>query len=170
MPPSITHFALESHTGPYENWPAKSRLIVDGALTELRLPGYSLLHQFEIGEGYLLVTDYDCTYEEATNFILLNRSLSMVSSRSISAPYRSFLLDKIEWLDGQNFIAFVSVDTTNEPSRVGLRFSTHAPGWQGIRERIAMWRADRQSQSTITFGGPVYHVTNETVVAPPARR
>ena len=105
MPPSITHFALESHTGPYENWPAKSRLIVDGALTELRLPGYSLLHQFEIGEGYLLVTDYDCTYEEATNFILLNRSLSMGSSRSISAPYRSFLLDKIEWLDGQNFIA-----------------------------------------------------------------
>jgi hypothetical protein len=105
MPPSTARFALESHTGAYENWPAKSRLLVDGALTELRLPGYSLLHQFEIGEGYLLVTDYDCAYEEATNFILLNRDLSILSSQSIGAPYCSFLLNRIEWLDERNFIA-----------------------------------------------------------------
>jgi hypothetical protein len=105
MPQSISRFALESHTGSYENWPAKSRLIVDGVPTDLRLRGYSLLYQFEIDAGYLLVTDYDCPYEEATNFILLNRSLNILSSRSIGAPYYSFLLDKIEWLDEQNLTA-----------------------------------------------------------------
>jgi hypothetical protein len=105
MPSSTARFALESHTGSYENWPAKSRLIVDGVPIDLRLSGYSLLHQFEINHGYLLVTDYDCPYEEATNFVLLNRNLNILSFRSIGAPYCSFLLDKIEWLDEQNLIA-----------------------------------------------------------------
>jgi hypothetical protein len=106
MPAAILdRFALETHDGPYEKWPPKSRLIVDGALTEARVPGYSLLHQFEITDGYLLVTDYDCPFEEATNFILLDRQLEILAHRSIGAPYCSFLLEKIEWLDDHNLIA-----------------------------------------------------------------
>lgn len=105
IPPPTTRFALETHTGPYDKWPLKSRLIVDGMLTELRIPGYSLLHQFEIADGYLLMTDYDCPFEEATVFILLDRQLQMLTHRSIGAPYGSFVLERIEWLDERNLIA-----------------------------------------------------------------
>lgn len=106
MPASILNrFALEIHDGPYEKWPPKSRLIVDGTLTEIHVPGYSLLHQFEIIDGYLLVTDYDCPFEEATDFIFLDRQLKILAHRSIGGSYCSFLLEKIEWLDDNNLIA-----------------------------------------------------------------
>ena len=105
MPMVINRFALESHAGPYEKWPLKSRLIVDGALTKIGVGGYSLLHQFELPDGYLLVTDYDCPFEEATDFILLSRDLHVLSQRSIGGAYCSFLLDKIEWIDARNLIA-----------------------------------------------------------------
>jgi hypothetical protein len=105
MPLEITRFALETHSGPYEKWPLKSRLIVDGVTTERRVPGYTLLHQFEMADGYLLVTDYDCPFEEATDFILLDRELKARSHRSIGAAYCSFLLERIEWLDEHSLLA-----------------------------------------------------------------
>jgi hypothetical protein len=105
MPRAINRFALEKHDGPYEKWPLKSRLIVDGALTKTRVSGYSLLHQFELPDGYLLVTDYDCPFEEATDFILLSRDLRVLTRRSIGGAYCSFLLDKLEWIDEYSLIA-----------------------------------------------------------------
>jgi hypothetical protein len=102
---AINRFALEKHDGPYKKWPLKSRLIVDGVKTETKIPGYSLLHQFETNTGYLLVTDYDCPFEEATDFSLLDREFSLLAHRSIGAMYCSFLLEKIEWLDENNLIA-----------------------------------------------------------------
>jgi hypothetical protein len=44
---SISRLALEQHEGPYEKWPLRSRLFLDGKPTGLSLPGYDLLHQFE---------------------------------------------------------------------------------------------------------------------------
>ena len=105
LPPSCTRFALERHDGPYEKWPLKSRLIVDGVLTKTRVSGYSLLHQFELPDGYLLVTDYDCPFEEATDFVLLSRDLRVLTRRSIGGAYCSFLLDKLEWVDEYGLIA-----------------------------------------------------------------
>lgn len=110
LPSPCTRFALEKHDGPYEKWPLKSRLIVDGAFTKIRVGGYSLLHQFELPDGYLLVTDYDCPFEEATDFILLGKDLNVISQRSIGGAYCSFLLDKIEWIDERNLIAVFHQD------------------------------------------------------------
>lgn len=107
---TLNRFALEIHDGPYEKWPTKSRLIVDGVITEQRLPGYSLLHQFALDDGYLLVTDYDCPFEECTNFILLDSTFKKRASRSLGVPYGSFLLQKIEQLDVTNFIATFCTD------------------------------------------------------------
>ena len=130
---SCTRFALETHDGPYDKWPLKSRLIVDGELTEIRIPGYSLLHQFDIPDGFLLVTDYDCPFEEATDFILLSRELRVISRRSIGGAYCSFLLDTIEWINERNLIAVFYRDDR-------WKISIAARGIPYLRPRISAKR------------------------------
>jgi hypothetical protein len=99
-------FSLETHSGPYESWPLRTRLLMDGAPIQLTLSGFVLLHQFEIPAGYLLVTDYDCPFEEAVTFTLLSKDLQhTLGERTLGAMYGSFLLDGITWSDERNFSA-----------------------------------------------------------------
>jgi hypothetical protein len=98
-------FALERHAGPYERWPSRSRLFVDGRATATRMAGYSLLHQYELDDGWLLVTDYDCPFEEVTAFTLLDPELRIVAERKIGWMYNTFLLTGLRWLDGRRLIA-----------------------------------------------------------------
>jgi len=102
----INRFTLEKHDGPYETWPLRSRLSLDGKSTDISLPGYALLHQFETSNGYILVTDYDCPYEEITNFALISKQLHVQSCRWLGWMYETFLLDRIEWIDDRTFTAF----------------------------------------------------------------
>lgn len=95
-----TRFSLETHEGEYANWPLRSCVYLDGIPSQTHVAGYQLLHQFETPLGYLLVTDCDCPYEEATSFCLLDIStLKIVSERTLSVPYGSYLLDEISWLE-----------------------------------------------------------------------
>lgn len=102
----INRFTLEKHAGPYETWPLRSRLFLDGKPTCISLPGYTLLHQFETSNGYVLVTDYDCPYEEITNFALISKQLRMQSCRWLGWMYETFLLERIEWIDDRTFMAY----------------------------------------------------------------
>src|SRR5262245_51918272 len=102
----IDRFTLEKHDGPYETWPLRSRLSLDGRPTGISLPGYTLLHQFETSNGYIVVTDYDCPFEEITNFALISRRLRLQSCRWIGWMYETFLLERIEWIDARTFTAF----------------------------------------------------------------
>ena len=103
----ITRFTLEKHDGPYETWPLRSRLFLDGAPTKLSLPGYELLSQYETSTGYILVTDYDCPFEEITNFALISKHLRLISCRWLGWMYETFLLERIEWIDEHTFIAVI---------------------------------------------------------------
>jgi hypothetical protein len=108
MTPTVTsRFCLERHQGPYETWPLRSRLLDEGRPTRLSLPGYDLIRQYQIDAGYLLVTDYDCPFEESTNFLLLSDDLHPLSRRRLGAPYASLSLEAIEWLDEQRFVAIM---------------------------------------------------------------
>lgn len=99
-------FSIETHAGPYESWPRRSRLIVDGAPSSLKVKGYVLLCQFETTAGYLLVTDHDCVFEEVVNFVLLSKDLRKVlAERMVGAMYSSFLLEDVTWADERNFAA-----------------------------------------------------------------
>src|SRR5687768_8225119 len=95
----VNEFSLQKHEGPYKTWPLKSRLFRNGQPTTLSLPGYSLLHQFLIEDGFLFITDYNCPMEEITEFTWCDSSLRRTSSRSVGWPYESFLLDRLEALD-----------------------------------------------------------------------
>jgi hypothetical protein len=107
---AVNRFALQGHDGPYESWPLESRLIADGMPTKTKLPGYTLLHQFETAGAYLLITDYDCPFEERTSFVLLGKSLRVLSCRALGGWFASFLLQDIEWIDGSHFIAVFNGD------------------------------------------------------------
>lgn len=97
---SIRLFSLERHEGPYEKWPRRTRLFVNGEPSRTTVPGYTLLHQFLTDYGFLLLTDCDCPFEETTNIVLLDQaSLRIISHQQFCAPYASFNLDKFEWID-----------------------------------------------------------------------
>jgi hypothetical protein len=88
----IDRYSLEPHAGPYSSWPLDSALRVNGTLTQARVPGYVVEAQYETSLGDVLVTSYDCPFEEASVFVLLDRSYAIVSRAKLVVPYGSFLL------------------------------------------------------------------------------
>lgn len=109
----IDRFSIETHSGPYESWPPRSRLIADGVPSPLVVNGYVLLRQFETPAGYLLVTDYDCPFEEAVNFMLISKDLrKILSMQTVGAAYSTALLEDIVWTDALNFTAtFMGIES-----------------------------------------------------------
>lgn len=96
----IDRFSLESHTGPYAEWPRTTRLLRDGARTQTSVPGYALLRQYALPDGRaLLITDWDCPYEEATEVLLLGPDDRLLARRSFGAPYASVWLSAARVVD-----------------------------------------------------------------------
>ncbi|OAI28513.1 hypothetical protein [Methylomonas koyamae] len=94
---AIDVFSLASHAGDYRYWPLQTRLLQNGVPTACYVPGYRLLHQFQTGTGdYLLICDWDCPFEEASEFVLLSPELRILARRSLGLPYASFVLDGVE--------------------------------------------------------------------------
>lgn len=136
----ISRFALEQHDGPYESWPSRSRLIDAGTLTQIRVLGYNLLHQFELTAGFLLITDYDCPFEEATTFALLAADLHILGTRTLGAPYASFLLDRVEVVDDTSLRAVFYEDDI-------WHVSIRKPLLGFLRPRLHVERSARDSGS-----------------------
>lgn len=89
----ISSFGLEQHAGEYKNWPLRTELLRDGQKTGVKVPGFQILHQFERENGeFVLVTDWDCPFEEATEILLLGPSLRVLCRKTFGAPYYSWLL------------------------------------------------------------------------------
>lgn len=79
----ITRFSLEAHAGPYAGWPRRSRLLDAGRSTSTWLPGYQLGFQFALDDGgFLLVSDWDCPFEEVYEVLLLSPSLRLITRAS----------------------------------------------------------------------------------------
>src|SRR5262245_49951435 len=127
----IDRFTLEKHDGPYESWPLRSRLFLDGKPTGISLPGYSLLQQVETPDGYILVTDYDCPFEEITNFALVSKKLRLQSCRWLGWMYETVLLERIEWNDDRTFTAFFH-------GNLCCRFTVRSWGIPYVRPRLKL--------------------------------
>jgi hypothetical protein len=115
----VERFTLLAHAGDPAPLPLDSLLIADGEATSSRVPGVEILEQFEIIAGYLLVTDYDCPFEETFYFVLLDHDFRTVSCRSLGARFsfvpdgRIHLLQELHWEDDWHFVAVL----TNRPER-----------------------------------------------------
>ncbi|MBP0611182.1 MULTISPECIES: hypothetical protein [Burkholderia] len=108
----VDRFALATHDGPYEAWPARTDVLVDGVRSGLAVSGYVLLRQFETPAAFLLVTDYDCPFEEAVTFTLVSKGpLKVLAQRTVGAMYASCHLDDMTWADDRHFsTTFVGID------------------------------------------------------------
>lgn len=104
LPLTLSRFTLASHAGSYEDWPLKTNLLDAGQPTTVELPGYVLRYQFEVAAGFLLVTDWDCPYEESTEFILLDRQLRLLQRISQNTPYSSWFIDTMSAIDQGRFL------------------------------------------------------------------
>jgi hypothetical protein len=99
----INSFSLQTHTGEYKTWPLETQLYLNENPTKTYLPGFQLLHQFELSAGeFLLITDWDCPFEEATEVLLLSADLQLLDRHKFGAPYDSYCLDKVEVIDDAN--------------------------------------------------------------------
>lgn len=88
----IDGYNLEPHIGPYSSWPLTSILRVNGQVTEARVPGYFIEAQYESNLGNILITSYECPFEESNTFLLLDHSHGIVARAELGIPYDSFLL------------------------------------------------------------------------------
>ena len=88
----IERFSLETHTGPYESWPLVSELMDDGVPTGCRIPGYVIERQYACGQNFLLITSYDCPFEEAQNFLLLDSAFQIIAKKFLGVAYDTYRL------------------------------------------------------------------------------
>lgn len=79
----VDNFSLMQHAGAYEDRPLKTPLLYDGEATGVSLPGYDIRGQYRCNAGYLIITDWDCPFEEMNEFILLDQTFRKLSHRSI---------------------------------------------------------------------------------------
>jgi hypothetical protein len=57
---AIKSFTLEQHSGPYETWPGRTRLFVNGDDAGTKASGFIIEAQYECEQGYILITSQDC--------------------------------------------------------------------------------------------------------------
>lgn len=121
----IQTFSLERHDGPYERWPARTRLLRDGVDTGVDVPGYTLLHQLEVpGSRFLLITDHDCPWEEDTRVLLLDERLRVIASSTFGPPWGYFLLKDVTVVDERT---------------LDLSFDARAPWRVTVLDRRRRW-------------------------------
>jgi hypothetical protein len=136
----IERFTLLAHTKETDVPPFESWLLADGKRSKTRVPGVEILEQFEILAGYLLVTDYDCPFEETFHFILLDHELRTVSQRSLGARFsfvpdgRVHLLQELRWEDDWHFVVIL----TDSPER--WRFTIRKFGIPFLHPRLDLSR------------------------------
>ncbi len=85
---------------------------MDGVRCGPAVSGYVLHRQFETPVAYLLVTDYDCPFEEAVTVTLVSKDpLKVRAQRSVGAMVASCHLDGITWADERYFsTTFVDIE------------------------------------------------------------
>jgi hypothetical protein len=89
---AINSYALATHDGPYADWPLTTRLLCDGSPTGAGVPGYVIEGQYRWREFVLLLTTWDCPFEESCELLLLDAEHRVVARTSLGAPYASVRL------------------------------------------------------------------------------
>ncbi len=97
-------FSLKKHQGEYDSWPLETELLKEGIPTGRLIPGYVIEAQFKCGENYLLVTSWDCPFEEAQEFLLLSNDLKILSKKHLGAAYASVWIDGYEQINDREVI------------------------------------------------------------------
>jgi hypothetical protein len=88
----IHEYSLATHRGPYDQWPDRTALLYNGQPTGAQLQGYVIAAQYRCAHGLLLITSYDCPFEESNDFYLLSEEYTLLAHAELVVPYGSYLL------------------------------------------------------------------------------
>jgi hypothetical protein len=130
-------FSLAKHEGPYEHWPVKTALLCDGVPTGTQIEGCVIEAQYRCAHGHLLITSFDCPFEEANSFTLLDDRFQVLAEAKLGVMYGSFLLNAHWPLDGHTLHLHYDM-------RCFYRLHVDPPG--GLlrrRHRLRLTRDDR---------------------------
>ena len=141
----ITKFSLEKHAGPYHTWGTSSALCIDGVLTGKQVPGFLIEGQYARDDLSVLITSYDCPFEEAQNFLLLNAECNVISELFLGQMFGSYLLMKNYLIgDGEVALEFAGYD---------VPWILHVdPNWWPANQK--MWLQRPSCQSPVKPDGP----------------
>ena len=89
----ISKFSLKQQSSPYEAWQLKSELWVNGEPTGKFIPGFVIEAQYSFKDYYLLVTSWDCAYEESQEFLLLSNDLEVLSKKHVGEIYSTVCIE-----------------------------------------------------------------------------
>ncbi len=85
-------YSLAGLTGADGQAPGSAALLDAGHATGVEVSGCLIEAQYATPLGTLLITSYDCPFEEANSFVLLDERLADLARAALGAPYASFLL------------------------------------------------------------------------------
>ncbi len=88
----IDVFEFAEYNGAYEDRPLKTALYKNGKVTGSSIEGFVIQAQFQVGDQYLLITDWDCPFEEQLEFHLLDAEAKPIHHQELGAPYATILL------------------------------------------------------------------------------
>ncbi|MFV0680098.1 hypothetical protein [Ottowia sp.] len=127
----IQRYRIEQHEGDYASWPKKSRLWADGHLLPHGVPGYVIEAQYDTPLGPLLITSYDCMYEEANDFLLIDHTGRVVAQATLGLMFCSYLLDAHWPVDAHTLALHYHLnDFYTLTVRPGRLFGSGQPGLQ----------------------------------------
>ena len=92
----ISLFSLKKPASPYETWHLKSELLINKKQTGKYVPGFSLEAQYAFKDYYLIVTSWDCAYEESQEFLLLSKNLDVLSKKHVGEIYSTVWIESHE--------------------------------------------------------------------------
>lgn len=138
----VADYRLATPVGDDTQRPLRTPLLhADGRPVGCSIPGCVLLHQFRVGTDCLLITDWDCPYEEVTEVLLLDAAHRPVGHRRLGGLYASWCLRRVDVVDARRLrLAFYGDDAA-------WQITVRPPGrwWSpsGWRSRLAVERLRR---------------------------
>lgn len=88
----LVDYSLATYDGAYADRPLTTPLLLKGVAAGSSVPGYVIEGQYRWHEYLLLITSWDCPFEESYDFLLLDAAHQIVARTSLGAPYGSYLL------------------------------------------------------------------------------
>lgn len=96
---AIDFFALQQHQGDYHQWPKTTLLYYRGESLGIHIPGYVIEQQFAFKHYYLLLTIWDCPFEEGYEVVVLK----VVGKYSFAPFLNSYVLSSIRETSTNHF-------------------------------------------------------------------
>lgn len=92
----ISLFSFKKPHSPYEAWKLESELLMNAKHTNICIPGFFIEAQYAYKNLYLIVTSWNCCYEDSLEILLLSKELQVISKKHIGQIYSSVLLESHE--------------------------------------------------------------------------